>query len=158
MPLIQVVNQSRIKIRPAPIKNAAKRTLNALGYTESELSVLIVDDREMARLNQQYRQIAHTTDVLSFPMLEGQFGGIAPEMLGDVVISAQTAKAMSEETGSTFESVLDLLLIHGILHLLGLDHEAGPVEAQKMKLRTEELLSMLGHSGAEFEWFFDTDE
>ena len=129
-----------------------------MGYTESELSVLIVDDSEMARLNQQYRQIAHTTDVLSFPMLEGQFGGIAPEMLGDVVISAQTAKAMSEETGSTFESVLDLLLIHGILHLLGLDHETGPVEAKKMKLRTEELLSMLGHSGAEFEWFFDTDE
>jgi len=129
-----------------------------LGYTESELSVLIVDDSEMARLNQQYRQIAHTTDVLSFPMLEGQFGGIAPEMLGDVVISAQTAKAMSEETGSTFESVLDLLLIHGILHLLGLDHETGPVEAKKMKLRTEELLSTLGHSSAEFEWFFDTDE
>ncbi len=129
-----------------------------MGYTESELSVLIVDDGEMARLNQQYRQIAHTTDVLSFPMMEGQFGGIAPEMLGDVVISAQTAKAMSEETGSTFESVLDLLLIHGILHLLGLDHEAGPAEAKKMKLRTKELLSMLGHSGAEFEWFFDTDE
>ena len=129
-----------------------------MGYTESELSVLIVDDSEMARLNQQYRQIAHTTDVLSFPMLEGQFGGIAPEMLGDVVISAQTAKAMSEETGSTFESVLDLLLIHGILHLLGLDHETGPVEAKKMKLRTEELLSTLGHSSAEFEWFFDTDE
>ena len=129
-----------------------------MGYTESELSVLIVDDSEMARLNQQYRQIAHTTDVLSFPMLEGEFSGIAPEMLGDVVISAQTAKAMSEETGSTFESVLDLLLVHGILHLLGLDHETGPVEAKEMKLRTEELLSMLGHSGAEFEWFFDTDE
>ncbi len=129
-----------------------------MGYTESELSVLIVDDSEMARLNQQYRQIAHTTDVLSFPMQEGEFGGIAPEMLGDVVISAQTAKAMSEETGSTFESVLDLLLVHGILHLLGLDHETGPVEARKMKLRTEELLSMLGHSGAEFEWFFNTDE
>ena len=129
-----------------------------MGYTESELSVLIVDDSEMARLNQQYRQIAHTTDVLSFPMQEGEFGEIAPEMLGDVVISAQTAKAMSEETGSTFESVLDLLLVHGILHLLGLDHEAGPVEARKMKQKTEELLSMLGHSGAEFEWFFDTDE
>ena len=129
-----------------------------MGYTESELSVLIVDDSEMARLNQQYRQIAHTTDVLSFPMLEGQFGGIAPEMLGDVVISAQTAKAMSEETGSTFESVLDLLLIHGILHLLGLDHEAGAVEAGAMKMKTEELLAMLGHSGADFEWFFGADE
>ncbi len=129
-----------------------------MGFTESELSILIVDDSEMAGINRQYRQIAHSTDVLSFPMLEGEFGNIAPEMLGDVVISAQTAKTMSQETGSTFESVLDLLLVHGILHLIGLDHEAGSGEAGKMKMRTEELLSMLGHSGAEFEWFFGADE
>ena len=115
----------------------------------------MVDDFEMARLNRQYRRIDHTTDVLSFPMLEGEFGEIAPEMLGDVVISAQTAKAISEETGAGFESVLDLLLVHGILHLLGLDHEAGPVEAKEMKLKTEELLTMLGHGGDKFEWFFN---
>lgn len=129
-----------------------------MGYTESELSLLIVDDGEMARLNQQYRQIGYTTDVLSFPMIEGEFSDIAPEMLGDVVISVETAKAMSDETGAALESVLDLLLVHGILHLLGLDHEVGPVEAREMKLKTEELLAMLGHCGEEFEWFFDTDE
>ena len=128
-----------------------------MGYTESELSILMVDDLEMARLNRQYRRIDHTTDVLSFPMLEGEFGEIAPEMLGDVVISAQTARAISEETGAAIESVLDLLLVHGILHLLGLDHEAGPVEAKEMKLKTKELLTVLGHCGEEFEWFFDTD-
>ena len=129
-----------------------------MGYTESELSLLIVDDGEMARLNQQYRQIGHTTDVLSFPMIEGEFSDIAPEMLGDVVISVETAKAMSDETGAALESVLDLLLVHGILHLLGLDHEVGPVEAREMKLKTVELLAMLGHRCEEFEWFFDTDE
>lgn len=128
-----------------------------MGFTESELSVLIVDDEHMARLNRQYRRIHHTTDVLSFPMLEGQFGEIAPQMLGDVVISAQTAQAISHETGAAFESVLHLLLVHGILHLLGLDHEAGPVEAHGMKRKTEELLSMLGHRGDEFEWFFDEE-
>ncbi len=128
-----------------------------MGYTESELSVLIVDDGEMARLNDTYRRIGHTTDVLSFPMIEGEFGGIAPEMLGDVVISAQTAQAMSLETGTAFESVLDLLLVHGILHLLGVDHEAGPDEAKGMKMKTAELLAMLGHGGEVFEWFFDTD-
>ncbi len=129
-----------------------------MGYTESELSVLIVDDMEMARLNQQYRRIDHTTDVLSFPMLEGQFGEIAPEMLGDVVISAQTAGAISEETGAALVSVMDLLLIHGILHLLGKDHEAGPAEAEGMRHKTEELLAMLGHCVDEFEWFFDTGQ
>jgi len=128
-----------------------------LGYTESELSVLIVDDGEMARLNQQYRQIDHTTDVLSFPMLEGEFSDIAPEMLGDVVISVETAKTISAETGTALESVLDLLLVHGILHLLGLDHNVRPAEAREMKLKTEELLEMLGHCGEQFEWFFDAN-
>ncbi len=129
-----------------------------MGYTESELSVLIVDDGEMAVLNRQYRQIGHTTDVLSFPMIEGEFSDIAPDMLGDVVISAETAKAISDETGAALESVVDLLLVHGVLHLLGFDHEAGPAGAREMKLKTEELLAMLGHRGEEFEWFFDTDD
>lgn len=159
MPLIQVsVNQSRIKINPEPIENAANRILSALGYTESELSILIVGDTEMARLNQEFRQVAHTTDVLSFPMLEGEFGDIVPEMLGDVVISAETASAMSEQTGSSLGAIIDLLLIHGILHLLGFDHEAGPAEAREMRAKTEELLGLLGHGTAGFAWFFDTEE
>ena len=128
-----------------------------MGYTESELSVLIVDDEQMSKLNQQYRGISHTTDVLSFPMLEGEYGQVAPEMLGDVVISAQTAKTMSEETGVEFKSILDLLLVHGILHLLGFDHETGPAEAEEVKLETGRLLSMLGHAGSEFEWFFEKE-
>lgn len=128
-----------------------------MGYTESELSVLIVDDAEMSNLNRQYRGIDHSTDVLSFPMLEGEFGEVVPDMLGDIVISAQTAKTMSEQSGTTFESILDLLLVHGILHLLGLNHEEGPAEAKRVKLKTEELLSMLGHSGKEFEWFFEEE-
>lgn len=128
-----------------------------MGYTESELSVLIVDDARMSCLNLQYRGIDHATDVLSFPMLEGEFGHVASDMLGDVVISAETARAMSVESGTAFESVLDLLLIHGILHLLGLNHEEGPAEARRVKLKTEELLSMLGHGGKEFEWFFEEE-
>ena len=155
MPLIQVANQSRIKINPRLIKNAAKRTLDVLGYTEAELSILIVDDKEMARLNQQYRRIDHATDVLSFPMLEGEFGDIAPQMLGDVVICAQRAGEISKQSGTALQSVLDVLLVHGILHLLGLDHEAGPAEARQMRLKTEELLTMLGHGRDEFEWFFE---
>ncbi len=78
-------------------------------------------------------------------------------MLGDVVISAETARIMSRESGAPFESVLDLLLIHGILHLLGLNHEEGPAQARKVKFKTEELLSMLGHDGKVFEWFFEEE-
>lgn len=119
------------------------------------MSILIVDDSEMAKLNQQYRQVGHTTDVLSFPMLEGEFGEVAPEMLGDVVISAETAAHISEQTGMELQPVLDLLLAHGILHLLGFDHEEGENEAREMKEKTLELLKALGHSRAKFEWFFE---
>ncbi|MDR3570129.1 MAG: rRNA maturation RNase YbeY [Syntrophobacteraceae bacterium] len=157
MARIQVESQSTIKIKRGPIKSAASRVLSALGYTKSELSILIVDDAGMAELNLRYRGIDHATDVLSFPMLEGEFGGVASEMLGDVVISAQTARQMSEESGTSLESILDLLLIHGILHLLGLNHEEGLQEARKVKLKTEELLAMLGHGGKEFEWFFEEE-
>ena len=66
-----------------------------MGFTDSELSILIVDDEEMARLNGQYRQMNTPTDVLAFPLLEGEFGNILPELLGDVVISVETAQVMS---------------------------------------------------------------
>lgn len=129
-----------------------------MGFTEAELSILIVDDAEMTEINREYRRIDSTTDVLSFPMLEGEFGDICTEMLGDVVISAETAQSICEQTGSALDSVIDLLLIHGILHLVGFDHEAGASRAREMRGKTEELLLLLGHPGEEFAWFFDDTE
>jgi len=125
-----------------------------LGYTKAELSIVIVDDAEMAEINFEYRQVDRPTDVLSFPMLEGEFADVCNQMLGDVVISAETARSISDETGASLESVIDLLLIHGILHLLGFNHEAGERQALEMRHKTEGLLSLLGHSGDEFAWFF----
>ncbi len=122
------------------------------------MSVLIVDDAEMAEINTEYRGIAHTTDVLSFPMLEGEFADVCTQMLGDVVISAETARSISEETGSPFDSVIDLLLVHGILHLLGFDHETGESQALEMRRKTDDLLAILGHAGADFDWFFEGSE
>jgi probable rRNA maturation factor len=154
MPLIQVtVNQSRIEISPVRIESAAKRILNALGFTDVELSVLIVDDPEMTRINREYRGIDSSTDVLSFPMREGEFGDVCTELLGDVVICAPVAMAMSDEHGCPFSLVLDLLLAHGILHLTGYDHEAGDNDAKAMNEKTVELLDMLGHSREDYEWF-----
>jgi probable rRNA maturation factor len=126
-----------------------------LGCTEAELSILIVDDAQMRAINSEHRGIDRATDVLSFPMREGEFGGVCPEMLGDVVISAETALAISTETGSPLDAVMELLLAHGVLHLLGCDHEAGAEEAERMKERTSEVLTALGRSPKDFEWFFD---
>ncbi|MHC1742294.1 MAG: rRNA maturation RNase YbeY [Syntrophobacteraceae bacterium] len=147
------VNQNRIAINRASIRRSAKKILSALGCTESELSISLVDDEEMARLNSEYRGIEATTDVLSFPMHEGEFDAIAPEMLGDVVISAPTAQEMADLHGCSLQTILDLLLVHGTLHLLGLDHEEGPDAARLMHRKTLELLKMLGHADDDFEWY-----
>lgn len=124
-----------------------------MGYTEGELSISIVDDEEIQDLNLQYRNIDSPTDVLSFPMWEGEFGDVTPEMLGDVVISAPTADVMSLAHSCSLEAILDLLLIHGILHLLGYDHERSEEEAAAMEEKAIELLGMLGHPAEDFRWY-----
>lgn len=133
----------------------AEEILNALGYTEVELSIVVVDDEEMAEMNREYRQIDSTTDVLSFPMWEGEFGDVCAEMLGDVVISAPKALVMSEEHHCTLGDVLDLLLVHGILHLAGYDHEEGEEEARSMEEKTLTLLKKLGHPEGRFNWYLE---
>jgi probable rRNA maturation factor len=114
---------------------------------------LIVDDEEIHDLNREYRNVDSPTDVLSFPMSEGEFGDIAPEMLGDVVISAPTADMMSLAHDCPLEAILDLLLAHGILHLLGYDHEQSEEEALAMEEKALELLQMLGHPAEDFRWY-----
>ncbi|MCU0573278.1 MAG: rRNA maturation RNase YbeY [Syntrophobacteraceae bacterium] len=139
---------------PVPIEKAAAKILSVLGYTDSELSILVVDDEEMRRINREYRDVDASTDVLSFPMHEGEFGDVAPELLGDVVISAPMAAFMAGEHGCPLSSVLDLLLVHGVLHLGGYDHERSPGEATRMLNKTVELLAELGHPAESFSWYF----
>ena len=154
MPTIRLsVTPDQIGINRRRIKKAAAQILNGLGFTDAELSILIVDDEEMTRLNLQYRQVNGSTDVLSFPMLEGECGDIFPELLGDVVISAPTARGMSRLHHCSLPMVLDLLLVHGILHLLGYDHERSEEEACRMEEKTLELLRMLGHAQEGFDWY-----
>ena len=123
-----------------------------MGCEETELSIVIVDDEEMHGINLEYRDVDSTTDVLSFPMLEGEYGDICPDILGDVVISAPTALKMSEERCCPLDAVIDLLLVHGILHLVGYDHEKGLEYARRMDEKTLELLILLGHPAERFGW------
>jgi probable rRNA maturation factor len=129
-----------------------------LGYTDVELSILIVDDQEMAGMNLQYRRIDSTTDVLSFPMWEGDFGDVCMDLLGDVVISAPTAQRMAVEHRIPLSAVLDLLLVHGILHLVGYDHERGEEAAREMEDRSMDLLHLLGHAKESFDWYLKPAE
>ena len=106
-----------------------ERALSALARPTAECSVSLVDDSAMAALNRTYRGKMGSTDVLAFPMTEGRFGAVSPDLLGDVVISAETAARQARDRGRDVQGELALLLVHGILHLVGYDH--GTAEARR---------------------------
>ena len=113
--------------------------LNYLNLSKhTELSVLFIDDESMRELNRKYRDINRTTDVLSFPQdyLEDT------DILGDIVISIDTAKRRSKKYGITLEVELKILLIHGLLHLMGYDHKKKS-EADLMQKKESELMRIV---------------
>jgi probable rRNA maturation factor len=95
-------------------------------------------------INRDYLEKDKPTNVISFAMQEGEGQGVQPDLLGDVVISAETAARDAAEAGTSFESELYFLLLHGILHLLGYDHERGTIEeARLMEAREKEIFAQL---------------
>ena len=104
----------------------------------------MVDDAEIRIINRDYLQRDKPTNVISFAMREGEGGELCPELLGDVVISAETAARDAAEAGIPYEHELVFLLLHGILHLLGYDHErSGAEEAERMEGREREIFALL---------------
>ncbi len=142
--LPQVVVRIRLRpdrIRTVPLKTLAQRILVAAGAPRAELSVDVVGDGRMRRLNRRYRRIDRPTDVLAFAMREA--GGPESPLLGDVVISLPTAARQSAEAGHSINREMAVLLVHGVLHLLGYDHEQGPREARRMRRKEQALLRSL---------------
>lgn len=135
--------QDRYRIAHEEIKKKAKTILNALECHDGELSILIVDDPEIARLNKTYLGRSGPTNVIAFSMREGPFGKINPNLMGDVVISLDTAAREAQDASISVESRLDQLLIHGILHLFGFDHEKTSEQAKAMRMKEEQLLKLL---------------
>ena len=111
----------------------AARILNDSGRSDAELSILITNDEEICSLNRVYRSMDRPTDVLSFSQLEGEGPVLAVQLLGDVVISWETAQRQALELEHTVPVELKRLLIHGFLHLLGFDHERDEEAARVMK-------------------------
>ncbi len=120
------------------LRSRARRLLAALSQARSELSIVLVDDEEMARLNQTWRGIPRPTDVLSFSLLEGEHAAQRGALLGDVVIGLQTAERQARRARRSLDEELARLLIHGTLHLLGYDHER-PAEARDMRAEERRL-------------------
>ena len=138
---ILIDNQQNSRtINLAGIEKTARVILNALDCPEGELSILLVDDGRIQALNREYRQKDHPTNVLSFSMREGDFAEVTPELLGDVVISVDTAIAEAEKAGLPLGEHMTWLLIHGILHLFGYDHEQSRQQADAMETLTRQLM------------------
>jgi len=114
-----------------------------LGCEGHEVSIVLVDDEEITRLNRHYFLRNRPTNVISFPMAAGDPAAINPYLLGDVVVSADTAKRQARAVGGKVEEEVFFLLIHGILHLLGYDHEGLPAERRKMEAKERELFLLL---------------
>jgi probable rRNA maturation factor len=142
---IQTIWRMRLPgLETRKVKRKLNKILKVMGCSEMELSVLFTDDREIATLNHRYLGRKGATDVLSFPMAGGAEPSPVTSMLGDVVISLETAFKEADEMGISVTEMVDRLLIHGILHLLGFDHETSAGDAEKMEREESRLLHLIG--------------
>jgi len=110
-----------------------------LGHPEAELSILLVDDLQIRELNRQYLHRDRPTNVLAFSMREGEFSTLHPHLLGDLAISVETARRQSNRFDLDDLGMVTLLMIHGILHLLGYEHEGTRRGSREMTTKQEEL-------------------
>ena len=145
-------DQKAVKI-PTGIRLLVRRCCHAVLLQEefdgsAEVSVTFVDNAKIRELNKQYRNIDRETDVLSFPLGEnGEYDinhDTGAKMLGDIVISLEKAVEQAEMYGHPLQREVAFLTVHSMLHLLGYDHEAGGLEAVRMREKEEAVLTKLG--------------
>lgn len=145
-------DQKEVKI-PTGTRMLVRRCCNAVLKIEkfegsAEISVRFVNNDEIHNLNKEFRNVDSSTDVLSFPLGEnGEYDiniDTGAKMLGDIVISMETAFAQSKEYGHSFEREIAFLTVHSMLHLLGYDHVNGGLEAVRMREKEEMVLAQIG--------------
>lgn len=117
-----------------------------MGLHDVELSILLTDDAAISELNRRYLRKNGPTNVLAFPMSEENLSE-KPAVLGDVVISVDTALKEANQSGDSLEHTVCRLLIHGILHLLGYDHEKSRSESRRMRKEQARLLEVVSEDG-----------
>jgi probable rRNA maturation factor len=129
------VRIARKNVPPSPISSLAlsrraERMLRALKLSRAELSILLCDDREIHALNRTHRKKNKPTDVLAFAMHEGEEFPGGSALLGDIVISLDTARRQARDHGQSLWAEVTMLLAHGLLHLIGYDHRDDAEEAE----------------------------
>lgn len=133
------------------IRALAGMVVAAEGYPESsEVTILLVSDEEMGAYNERFLKRTGPTDVLAFPVEDLQ-AGVVPErdandpplLLGDIIVAPEYISGQAGEYGVSFDDEISLMVIHGLLHLLGYDHQSDE-EAELMEQREREILAKIG--------------
>ena len=128
--MIEVVNRQRMrKLHVAPWVERVSEMLNVIGKRDSSVTIAFISDKKIRQLNRQFRRIDKPTDVLSFPC-DSDEGN-----LGDIAISVETATRQAKQNGLTLDGEIAQLLLHGLLHLSGYDHETDNGEMTRLELR-----------------------
>jgi len=142
---IQIENkQTKIKIQRRKIRSTVLKLLKIMDCANKELSISFVDDNTIKQLNNHYLQRDHSTNVLSFSLQEGEYGNVNPHILGDIVISTETAQRDAAKGDLSLSEEIDFLIIHGLLHLLGFNHEnTTKAQTTKMQMKERELFGIL---------------
>jgi probable rRNA maturation factor len=142
---LQIENsQNKIKIDKRKIRSTVLKVLKILDSPDKEISISFVDDKNIKQLNKQYLGKDKSTNVLSFSLQEGEQGYINPQILGDIIVSVETAKRDALYGKLTIAQEIDFLIIHGILHLLGYNHEnTTKKETNKMRQKEKELFNAI---------------
>jgi probable rRNA maturation factor len=143
--MVEIRNRQRsVKVNLLKLRKDATHLLKHLDLEGVELSILLTNHDRIKKLNNQYRDKDRTTDVLSFPM--DDFTDRDPysdTLLGDIVINVHLAMRRSKEIKNPLHTVIRRLLVHGLLHLAGYDHEKSPYQKQKMTAKEKELFNAL---------------
>lgn len=127
------------------VKRTAKKLLEAVNERQSALSISFVDDDEIREINRAHRGKDKPTDVLSFPLLEEGDAHLGERLLGDVVISVDSARRQAADYDASLEAEINRLLIHGVLHVMGHDHEEA-AEREEMRAEERRLAQVIGLS------------
>jgi probable rRNA maturation factor len=136
MPVVIDNRQRRVSVSVPRLARAVQRALEAVGRAAGEVEVTVVGDDDIRRMNGTFRGIHRRTDVLAFPLEAPDAPG---QLVGQVVISADTASRQARRVGVPLAAELDLLATHGVLHLIGYD-DRDPVEADMMHRRERDIL------------------
>ncbi len=137
----------RLRLNTPLVLKLGQRILSAVGESSAELGLTFVGDRRMRRLNREFRGKDRTTDVLAFALREAKLPGVSRREtfpLGDVVVSLPTAQRQARRENRPVDVELAALLVHGVLHLCGYDHERDTSEAMRMRRMEGMVLRKLG--------------